>query len=298
MVEHIGFIGLGKMGGPMAGRLLDAGHALTVYDVNEAALSAVVAQGATPAPSPAAMASSVETVIASLPTPDIVKEVALGSDGLVAGSMIKTFVDLSTSGPDMAREVATQLDVRGIISVDAPVSGGVAGAKKGTLAVMASGPEKTITALRGVLDEIGAVFHVGTEPGLGQTMKLANNLLTASALALSTEAIVMGTKAGLDPQVMLDVINAGSGRNSATQDKFPRAILTRSFDFGFTTGLMHKDVALYRSVAETLGVPTDLATAVEKLWDQTREEFGPDADFTNIVRGIEKRAGVEVKKRS
>ncbi|MBT5049667.1 MAG: NAD(P)-dependent oxidoreductase [Rhodospirillaceae bacterium] len=298
MSEHIGFIGLGRMGGPMAGRLLEAGHSLTVHDVSDGALAALVSQGAIAAPSPAAVASAVETVIVSLPTPDIVREVALGSDGLVVGSTIKTFVDLSTSGPDMAREIAAQLDVRGIVSIDAPVSGGVAGAQKGTLAVMASGPAQTVTALSDVLDVIGTVFHVGSEPGLGQTMKLANNLLTASALALSAEAMVMGTKAGLDPQTMLDVINAGSGRNSATQDKFPRAILTRSFDFGFTTGLMQKDVALYRKVAESLGVPTDLAIAVETLWEKTREEFGPDSDFTNIVRGIEKRAGVEVKPRS
>jgi 2-hydroxy-3-oxopropionate reductase len=282
----------------MAGRLLEAGHSLTVHDVSDGALAALVSQGAIAAPSPAAVASAVETVIVSLPTPDIVREVALGSDGLVVGSTIKTFVDLSTSGPDMAREIAAQLDVRGIVSIDAPVSGGVAGAQKGTLAVMASGPAQTVTALSDVLDVIGTVFHVGSEPGLGQTMKLANNLLTASALALSAEAMVMGTKAGLDPQTMLDVINAGSGRNSATQDKFPRAILTRSFDFGFTTGLMQKDVALYRKVAESLGVPTDLAIAVETLWEKTREEFGPDSDFTNIVRGIEKRAGVEVKPRS
>lgn len=298
MGEHIGFIGLGRMGGPMAGRLLEAGHALTVFDVSDTPLADLVEQGATAAPSPAAVASAVDTVIVSLPTPDIVKDVALGSDGLVAGSAIKTFVDLSTSGPDMARDVAAQLDVRGIVSIDAPVSGGIAGARKGTLAIMASGPEQSITALRPVLEVIGTVFHVGTEPGLGQTMKLANNLLTASALALSAEAIVMGTKAGLDPQTMLDVINAGSGRNSATQDKFPRAILTRSFDFGFATGLMQKDVALYCTVAETLGVPTDLASAVEKLWEKTNEEFGPEADFTHIVRGIEKRAGVEVKGRS
>jgi 3-hydroxyisobutyrate dehydrogenase-like beta-hydroxyacid dehydrogenase len=298
MGEHIGFIGLGKMGGPMAERLLVAGHNLTVHDVSQPALSALLDRGAIAAPTPAAVASAVETVIVSLPTPDIVKDVALGSDGIVAGSMIKTFVDLSTSGPDMAREVAAQLDVRGIASIDAPVSGGIAGEKKGSLAIMASGPEQHITRLRPVLEIIGTVFHVGTEPGLGQTKKLANNLLTASALALSAEAIVMGTKAGLDPQTMLDVINAGSGRNSATQDKFPRAILTRSFDFGFATGLMQKDVALYRQVAETLGVPTDLATAVETLWKKTLEEFGPDADFTQIVRGIEKRAGVEVKGRS
>ena len=298
MTQTIGFIGLGRMGAPMAGRLLGAGHKLIVYDVREEAVAALVDGGASAAKSPAAVASEAETIVVSLPTPDIFKDVALGPDGVVAGSKVKIFVDLSTSGPDMAREVAAALDVRGIGFVDSPVSGGIAGAEGGTLAVMVACPDQLFAEISPLLKAIGNVFHVGTEAGLGQTMKLANNLLTASALALSAEAIVMGTKAGLDPQIMLDVINAGSGRNSATQDKFSRAILPRSFDFGFAAGLMEKDVALYVKVAKSLGVPIDVAGAVELLWRKTAAEFGAEADFTNIVRGIEQRAGVEVRAKS
>ena len=136
MTESIGFIGLGKMGGPMAGRFLDAGHTLLVYDLREEAVAALVGRGAKAALSPAAVASVAETIIVSLPTPDIVKDVALGPNGIVAGGKVKNFVDLSTSGPDMAREVATGLGVRGIGFVDSPVSGGIAGAEAGTLAVM------------------------------------------------------------------------------------------------------------------------------------------------------------------
>ncbi len=249
MNETIGFIGLGNMGEPMAGHFFDAGHKLIVCDLRDEAVAALVDRGATSAKSPAAVASQAETIIVSLPTPDIVKDVALGPNGIVAGGAVKNFIDLSTSGPDMAREVAAGLGVRGIGFVDSPVSGGVAGAQAGTLAVMVACPDELFDEIGSLLDAIGNVFHVGTEAGLGQTMKLANNLLTASALALSAEAIVMGTKAGIDPQIMLDVINAGSGRNSATQDKFSRAILPRSFDFGFATCLMQKDVALYVRVA-------------------------------------------------
>lgn len=295
MTETIGFIGLGRMGGPMAGRLLDAGHSLIVHDIRDEAVAALTARGAVSAATPGAVASLAETVMVSLPTPDIVKEVALGHNGVVAGGKVKALVDLSTSGPDMAREVAHGLAVRDIGFVDSPVSGGVAGARAGTLAVMMACSDALYAEIGPVLDAIGNVFHVGTEPGLGQTMKLANNLLTASALALSAEAIVMGAKAGLDPEIMIDVINAGSGRNTATQDKFPRAILPRSFDFGFAAGLMHKDVALYVRTARKLGVPIDVAGAVERIWGKTVNEFGADADFTNIVRGYEERAGTEVK---
>ena len=295
MSERIGFIGLGNMGSPMASRLLEAGHSLTVHDIDSGAIDRLVTLGAIAAASPAEVASEAETVVVSLPTPAIVEEVALGSDGIIAGSIVETFVDLSTSGPDMARTLAAQFEKRSIKSVDAPVSGGVAGAVAGTLAVMVSCTETHFQEIQKILNPIGTVFHVGDEPGLGQIMKLANNLLTASALALSAEAIAMGTKAGLDPKIMLEVINAGSGRNSATQDKFSRSILPRSFDFGFATGLMQKDVALYVDVAKQLGVPTDLAIAVEKLWQSAKDEYGAESDFTNIVRCIENRAGIEIK---
>jgi 3-hydroxyisobutyrate dehydrogenase-like beta-hydroxyacid dehydrogenase len=295
MAKHIGFIGLGNMGKPMASRLLDAGYQLTVHDVRRESAEALAAKGASIAASPAALASAVDTLLLSLPNPAIVREVALGKEGVAAGSKIKTVIDLSTTGARCAREIAAALAVKGIALVDSPVSGGVAGAVKGTLAVMVSCPKKTFAELGPMLKHIGKVFFIGERPGMGQTMKLANNLLSATALAATSEAIVFGVKAGLDPAVMIDVINAGSGRNSASQDKFPKSILPRSFDFGFTTGLMYKDLKLCLEEAEAAGVPMWVANAVRQLWQHAHQEIGDDKDFTTIVQVLERWAGVEVK---
>jgi len=296
MAEHLGFIGVGKMGGPMAGRLLDAGHTLTIFDANPAALQPLKTRGATVAPSVRALASAVETVFVSLPTPDIVRAVALGDDGIVAGDRVKTFIDLSTTGPRVTAGIAEALGKRGIATVDSPVSGGVAGAQKGTLAVMVACPRPLFERLDPILKVFGKTFHVGERPGMGQTMKLANNLISATAMAISCEAVVMGVKAGLDPQVMIDVINSGSGRNTATSDKFPRAILPRTFDYGFATGLMYKDVKLCLDEAEAQQVPMFVGSAVRQLWQLANSERGPGSDFTEIIQCIEDWAGVQVKR--
>ncbi|HYL19246.1 MAG TPA: NAD(P)-dependent oxidoreductase [Burkholderiales bacterium] len=295
MGKHLGFIGLGNMGAPMARRLLDAGYALTVFDTREDALRPFVAKGAQTASSPAALASAVDTVLVSLPTPDIVKQVVLGPNGLSSGTKLKTFVDLSTTGPRTAEEISKELAAKGIAALDSPVSGGVGGAQKGTLAVMISGPKERFEALRPALEIIGKVFYLGEKPGLGQMMKLANNLLSATALAITSEAMVLGVKAGLDPKVMLDVINAGSGRNSASQDKFPKSILPRTFDFGFANGLMYKDVKLCLEEASALGVPMWVASAVRQMWLLACTQMGPEQDFTTIVKCVEQWAGIEVK---
>ena len=289
---HLGFIGVGKMGGPMAGRLLDAGHTLTVYDRSEAAMKPLVQRGARQAASVAALAGEVEIVLVSLPTPDIVREVA---ESLPRGAKVRTFVDLSTTGPRVARDIAAVLEAKGIAAVDSPVSGGLAGARNGTLAVMFSCAQDRRALLEPVLKVFGKLFYLGDKPGLGQTMKLANNLLSATAMAISSEAIVMGVKAGLDARVMVDVINVSSGRNTATMDKFPKSILPRSFDFGFTNGLMHKDVKLCVEEAEAMGVPMWVGSAVRQLWAYSATHMGADTDFTTIVRCIEEWAGVEVK---
>jgi 3-hydroxyisobutyrate dehydrogenase-like beta-hydroxyacid dehydrogenase len=292
--EHLGFIGVGRMGAPMARRLLEAGYGLTIYDTKEAAVAPLVAKGAQRASSPAQVAPAAGTVLASLPTPEIVRAVAAA---VTAGNRIKTFVDLSTTGPRVAAEVAGSLEEHGITTIDSPVSGGVAGAEKGTLAVMVSGPAEFVGRLRAPLEVIGKVFVVGDKPGLGQTMKLVNNLLSVAALAITSEGIVMGVKAGLDPKLMTDVINAGSGRNSATQDKFPKAIIPRTFDAGFATGLAYKDVKLCLEEAEALGVPMLVGNVVRQLLGITKALYGADSDFTSIVRPVEAWAGVEVKQK-
>jgi 3-hydroxyisobutyrate dehydrogenase-like beta-hydroxyacid dehydrogenase len=294
-VKHLGFIGLGRMGQPMASRLIEAGYTLTVHDVNRKACDALAAKGARAAASPAQVASAVDTVLLSLPTPDIVREVALGTHGVASGTEVKTLIDLSTTGATAAREIAAALEKKGVSAVDSPVSGGVLGAVKGTLAVMVSCRRPLYTELEPMLRHIGRVFFIGERPGMGQTMKLCNNLLSAAAMAATSEAIVFGVKAGLDPAIMVDVINAGSGRSTASTDKFPRAVLPRSFDYGFATGLMYKDVKLCLEEAQAAGVQMRVASAVRELWQLTDQELGSQGDFTEIVKLLERRAGVEVK---
>jgi hypothetical protein len=195
----------------------------------------------------------------------------------------------------MAQRIFAQLAARNIVQIDSPVSGGVSGAEKGTLAVMASGPRADVEAIEPALSVIGKVFFIGERPGAGQTMKLVNNVLSATAVAATSEAMVTGAKAGLDPRIMLDVINAGSGRNTASADKFPRCVLPGTFDVGFTVGLMAKDVKLFLSESTALGVPTQVIEAVARLLQITCDELGSDTDLTSVVRPVEKRAGAEVR---
>ena len=296
MADLLGFVGVGRMGGPMANRLLDAGYRLCVYDVSDEATGPLVARGAELAASPAEVASMADTVFMSLPTPDVVREVALGGNGgLVNGSKVRTVIDLSTTGPGVATEVAGKLAERNIAWVDSPVSGGVTGAKAGTLAVMVSCPKPAYQKLEPVLKVFGKLFHAGEKPGLAQTAKLANNLLAATAMVATSEAMAMGVKAGLDAKVLIDIINASSGRNSASQDKFPRAILPRTFDFGFATGLSYKDVRLCVEEAEAMGVPMVVGGAVREMLAVTRARFGAGSDFTYIAKVLEEWAGVEIK---
>jgi 3-hydroxyisobutyrate dehydrogenase-like beta-hydroxyacid dehydrogenase len=293
LTPAVGFVGLGRMGGPMSRRLIDAGFALSVFDTSAEALKPLKDAGAAIAASPQEVGDSADIAFVSLPTPDIVEKVVL--DGVGRGSRVKTIVDLSTSGPGMAGRVSRGLEPRGIGWIDAPVSGGIAGAKGGTLAVMASGPRAAFEIAEPLLKNFGKVFFVGEKAGLAQVAKLGNNLLAAAAMVISSEALVMGVKAGIDPKVMLDIINAGSGRNSATQDKFPRSILTRTFDFGFATGLSYKDVRLCVDEAESLGVPMVVGAAVRQMLAVTNAKFGATSDFTSICRVVEEWAGVEVK---
>ena len=292
---ELGFVGVGRMGGPMAVRLLDAGFSLTVYDTNADAVKALVDRGAKPAASAEAVASAADIVLMSLPTPPIVQAVSVGEGGILRGTRLRTLIDLSTTGPSVAKVVAKAAAERGVAWVDSPVSGGVAGATKGTLAVMVSCAQATFPLVDPVLKTFGKTFYVGEKPGLAQIAKLANNLLAASAIVVSSEAVAMGVKAGLDAKVLIDIINAGSGRNSATQDKFPKAILPGTFDFGFATGLSYKDVRLCLDEAEALGVPMVAGAAVRQMLAITQAKFGPDSDFTCIAKVVEEWAGVEIK---
>jgi 3-hydroxyisobutyrate dehydrogenase-like beta-hydroxyacid dehydrogenase len=297
MSEPIGFVGLGQMGGPMGRRLLAAGHRLVVHDVRAQAMDGLVAEGAEAAGSPAEVAERAEVVLVSLPTPEVVREVALGAAGLIQGSASRTYVDLSTTGQAVAVEVAEELAGRGIATLDAPVSGGVRGALAGTLAVMAAGPPAELERVRPLLEVFGRVFHVGERPGLGQLMKLANNFLSATAIVATAEAIMLGVKGGLDPATMLAVINAGTGRNTASEDKFPRQVLSGKYAAGFTTGLLTKDLGLCAAAADGLGVPMPVAAAVHAQWQRAVAELGAAADITRIVALIERAAGATIPPR-
>jgi 3-hydroxyisobutyrate dehydrogenase-like beta-hydroxyacid dehydrogenase len=292
----IGFIGLGKMGFPMARRLVEAGHQLVVFDTRKEAMDRLVAMGAQAGSSPKDVADRAETVLASLPSLQASLEVATGKGSVIEGKKIKRFVDLSTVGSQMAVRIHDLLAAQNIVQIDCPVSGGVGGAEKGTLAVMVSGPRADFETIKPALDVIGKVFFIGEKPGAAQTMKLANNFLSATAVVATCEAVVMGVKAGLDPAVMIDVINAGSGMNTASRDKFPRAILPRTFDFGFASGLMVKDVRLCLEEARSLGLSLEVAEAVGRLWEVVIREMGAESDFTTAIKPIEQAAGVVVGK--
>ena len=292
---EIGFIGLGNMGFPMARRLIEAKHQLTVFDTRKEAVDKLVGLGAQAASSPKDIADRCETVLASLPSLQASLDVATGTGGVIEGKRVKRFVDLSTVGSLMASRIQGLLAAKNIVQIDSPVSGGVGGAEKGTLAVMVSGPRADCETVKPALDVIGKVFFIGEKPGAAQTMKLANNFLSATAMVATSEAVVMGVKAGLDAKVLIDIINAGSGRNSASQDKFPKAILPRTFDFGFATGLSYKDVRLCLEESEALGVPMVAGAAVRQMLAITNAKFGADSDFTSIAKVVEEWAGVEIK---
>lgn len=290
--EKIAFIGVGRMGSGMVGRLLAAGHQLTLFDPNPAATAAFRSQGAVVAGSIAEAAVGTDVVMASVPGPSDAKAAAAA---VAQAGGARIFVDLSTSGPAAAQAIDAMLRPAGISAIDAPVSGGVKGAAAGKLAIMASGPRAALERVQPLLAEMGKVFLVGDRPGLGQTVKLANNLMSAASLAIAAEAMAMGVKAGVDPAVMLDILNASSGRNSATQDKIPKHVLNGRFDFGFSNALSFKDVRLCLEEAEGLGVPMVVGAAVRQMLSITQQTFGKDADCTDLVRVVEQWAGCEIR---
>ena len=291
MGEKIAFIGVGRMGSIMAARLIAAGHELTVYDPVASATAPLVSLGAKAAGSVADAAASSTVAMVSVPGPADARETARA---IADSPTLKVFVDLSTSGPAAAQAIAFLLEPRGIAAVDAPVSGGVKGAVAGKLAIMASGAARAMEQVRPLLEVLGRVYVLGEKPGLGQTVKLANNLMSAASLAIAAEALAMGVKAGVDPAAMLDVLNASSGRNSATVDKIPKHVLNRRFDFGFANALSFKDVRLCLEEAEALGVPMVVGAAVRQMLSITYQIHGAAADCTELVKVVEDWAGCRI----
>jgi 3-hydroxyisobutyrate dehydrogenase-like beta-hydroxyacid dehydrogenase len=292
-MSECGFVGLGRMGGAMARRLIEAGHRVVAFDVSATACDALAAQGASIASSARAVADAVPVVFLSLPNPEDVVSTMLGAHGAIAGSRLEVSVDLSTSGPEAAIKLAAGLAKRNIASLEAPVSGGIKGAREGTLSLMVSGPQLAWERVRPLLEIFGRPFFMAETAGAGQTMKLVNNLLGVCAIAITAEGMTIGVKAGLDPARMVEVLNVSSGRSSATLDKWPRAVLPRTFDFGFASGLCLKDVRLCLAAARALGVPLGVGTAVCELLERTVRTFGEDSDFTAMTKIVESGAGLD-----
>jgi 3-hydroxyisobutyrate dehydrogenase-like beta-hydroxyacid dehydrogenase len=295
----LGFVGLGAMGAPMVRRLLAAGHRVLAHDSNPAALSAAVSGGAEARGGAAAVAAEAEVVLVSLPTPAAVKAVALGPGGLVEGGALRIYVDLSTTGARVAREVADGLAPRAVVALDAPVSGGMSGAEAGTLSVMASGERAAFERVRPVLEVIGSnTVFVGEAVGQGQTLKLVNNLLAATTWAAACETMAMGVKAGLEPELMVSVLNASSGHSFPTERFAAGPVLSRRFDFGFRMELMAKDMRLALEEAEALGLVMPTCGAARMLYGLALAQGAASADVTELVRVTEGWAGVEVVARS
>ena len=289
----VGFLGLGRMGGPMASRLARECEKLLVHDISADAVAALEREGAAAAGSAAALGENCDIVFTSLPTPAIVRQAVVGEGGIVSRGKPRIFCDLSTSGPRLAQELSEALSPLGVASFDAPVSGGIAGAKAGTISIMVGGPQARFAELEPLLRAIGKPFYMGETPGAGQTMKLVNNLLGAVAIAVTAEGMAFGIKAGLDPARMIEVLNQSTGINSATRDKWPRSVLPRSFDFGFAAALSLKDTKLLIDEAAAAQVPLPLGKIVQDYLERTLDREGPDADFTAIAKVAEEAAGLD-----
>ena len=306
MTDSIGFLGLGSMGGPIAGRLAawarGSGRRLLAHDVRPEAMARAAEAGAEPVTGGAReLGARCPLVLACLPAPGISEAVALGEDGVASapGHALRTYVEMSTIGGPAMRRIAEGLAARGVALVDSPISGGAIGAQTGVLAVMAAGAPTAVAAARPVLEVVGRrVFVVGDAPGLGQAMKLANNLLSLAGMVLTAEALSLGAKAGLDPALMCEVINAGTGRNSSTDSKYPRAVLTGRFDVGSTNRIAHKDMALAMAECAALGVPAPLTALAREIWAVTEAAQGPQADMTTVARLYEGWAGVQLRAHS
>ncbi len=293
----IGYLGVGNMGQPMAGKILDAGHALAIYDINEAALRPLLERQARRAASPRELGDMCETVFVSLPTLKSLRDVVLGPGGLIEGKAIKLLVNTCTVGVPLVKEMETALAARGIGLVDCPISGGPEGARAGTLSIMVSGEPALIERIKPLVSKWGTTFVVaGDKPGAAQVLKLTNNIMFAVGLVLAGEALVMGAKGGVRPDVMLQAINAGSGRNLASALIYPKSVLPRTFDFGCPLHILAKDVDLAVELGEELGVPMWVCQAARLVYKHAMFEGRADMDISRMVEIVEKGASFELPK--
>ena len=301
-ISRIGFVGLGNMGWPMARRLARH-YRLAVMDVRTDVAESFASQHGTQVVTDRiALAEASDAVITMLPTGGDVREVALGSSGnpgLVAGiGLGSVLIDMGSSAPLETRQLAAALRHHGMAMVDAPVSGGVARARTGSLAIMVGGEPQQIAHCRPILDELGCnVYEVGG-PGNGHAMKALNNYVSAAGLAAACEALLLGEGMGLDPTQLINVLNASSGRNRATEDKAAQEIYSRKFSSGFALGLMAKDVGIAAGMADTLEFKTPVLAGCHDLWREAVQLLGAQADNTEIVRVWEGWNGRELGEQS
>lgn len=292
-----GYLGVGNMGQPMAAKLLEAGHRLTIFDISDAAMRPLLERQARRAGSAQELGDRCEIVVVSLPTLAVFRDVVLGPNGLIHGGALKVLVNTCTVGVPFVKEVEEAMAARGVTLVDCPISGGPAGARGGTLSVMVSGDPAAIERVRPLISLWGSTLTVaGDKPGAAQVLKLTNNILFAVSLAATSEAFVMGAKGGLDPDVMVNAINAGSGRNGATQTVIPTVVLDRSFDYGAALHILMKDIDLAIAQGEELGVPMWVCETARLVYKHAIFQGSADDDISTLVRHVERSASFEIPK--
>jgi 3-hydroxyisobutyrate dehydrogenase len=287
-VRTVGFVGLGNMGEPMVRRLAAAGYEVRAYDVADQARARLAgATGVLVTGSPAEVADGADVVILMLPDSTVVEQVLLG-DGLLDRVRPPTLVaDMGSSEPARTRALAELAAARAITLVDAPVSGGVVGARAGSLTIMTGGPADALAVIGPVLGVLGArVVHAGDIPGAGHAIKALNNLMSAAHLLASSEAMLAGQAFGLDPAVMLDIINTSSGRSGSTENKWPNYILPGKFDSGFSIAFMVKDMKIALHLADAAGTAAPLSRAAVAAWASANDEMPAGADHTEIARWL------------
>jgi 3-hydroxyisobutyrate dehydrogenase-like beta-hydroxyacid dehydrogenase len=291
------FIGTGAMGRPMAARLIGAGLPLTVNNRSRGKAESLLAAGARWAQDPAEAANNADVVLTCVTNNEATEDVLFGRNGVTSSTRVKCVVDFSTSGPPTAADIGKRLKAKGIAFVDAPVTGGTPRAANGTLTIIASGDANAIDMAHPAFVVMGSnVFIAGPQPGQAQMVKLVNNMLNYLAMAATAEALVVGVKAGLDPQLMLNVLNTGTGKNSATEVKFPKAVLPRTFNYGATNTTVDKDLLLFLDEAGRMKLQTPIARNLSDLWHGWAKEH-PSDDITTITKMYEHWAGVEVRGR-
>lgn len=294
----IGFIGLGVMGAPMAGHLATAGHRLTLLDADAAVATALAARlgaGARVAATPADVAAHCDTIITMLPHGGAVQQVALGDAGLVHGLRPGALLlDCSSAEPWLTQATAAALAARGATMVDAPVSGAAWGAAEAALVFMVGGADADVARVRPLLDRMGrAVFHLGGV-GSGHAMKCINNLVTAVTFSATAEGLVIGKRYGLDPAVMVDVLDESTGQSWITRNHIRQRILSRSFDDPFKLALMLKDMGIANALARETGTAAPLAGLGQQLWQAAARAAGPEASVSELVRWVEQLSGTAI----